>query len=275
MNNVVVLDACTIVNLARIDDGDFLEDKVRTLKPYVVEKVIGEVKDRYAPPSRTSTRKLHVPPYWGGLRPFEDKDVEDIADTARNFLNYQKKPNGELYSAALSLVLSRRMGEKVLFYTDDYPAMQDFRRYFDFQQTGYIGDTVDLLVFLYWLTPQGQFSTNELENFLKALRGEYTTKIKVLQKKMNLYASTMTTTKKALNRKFEMEGLAGELVSGRSLGITINKCKKFFDGDKSAHGKDIGKMLDELGDSPAIVDKIGMTLQDIGKYGIHKRTFNE
>ena len=50
LNNVVVLDACTIVNLARIDDGNFLEDKVRALKAYAVEKVIDEVRfDMYLP----------------------------------------------------------------------------------------------------------------------------------------------------------------------------------------------------------------------------------
>lgn len=270
MNNVVVLDACTIVNLARIDDDSFLEDKVRALKPYAVEKVIGEVKDRYVPPSSISRRKLHIVPYWGGLTRFEDKAIEDIVDAVRTVLNYQKKSNGELYSAALSLFLSRVEGEKILFYTDDYPAKQDFTSYFDFQQTGYIGDTVDLLVFLYWLSPQGQFSKEELEKYLTALRGEYVSKLKDLQKKIVQYASTLTSSKKAFARKFEMEGLAAELASGQSLSETISKCKKFFDGDRSAQGKTISKLLDEFGDSPAIVIKIEATLQGINKYGIYK-----
>ena len=126
MNNPVVLDACTIVNLARIDEGNFLEDKVRALKPYAIEKVIGEVKDRYVPPSSTARQKLHIAPYWGGLTKLEDKTVDDIANAVRTFLSYQKKPNGELYSTALSLFLSRVKGEKVFFYTDDYPAKQEF-----------------------------------------------------------------------------------------------------------------------------------------------------
>lgn len=270
MNNVVVLDACTIVNLARIDEGNFLEDKVRALKLYAVEKVIGEVKDRYVPLSRTSRRKLHTAPYWGGLTKFEDKSVDDIADAVRTFLNYQKKPNGELYSAALSLFLSRVEGEKVLFYTDDNPAKQDFSSYFDFQQTGYIGDTVDLLVFLYWLSPQGTFSRDELVKYLTALRGEYVSKLKKLQKKIVQYASTQTSSKKAFARKFDMDGLAAELAGCQSLNITISKCKKYFDGDKSALGKDINKMLDNFGNSPVIVEKIGTTLQNINKYGIYK-----
>lgn len=270
MNNVVVLDACTIVNLARIDEGNFLEDKVRVLKPYAVEKVIGEVKDRYVPPSSTSRQKLHTVPYWGGLTKFEDKSVEDIADAVRTFLNYQKKNNGELYSAALSLFLSRVEGKKVLFYTDDNPAKREFSSYFDFQQTGYIGDTVDLLVFLYWLSPQGTFSKDELVKYLTALRGEYVSKLKKLQKMIAQYASTQTSSKKAFARKFDMEGLAAELASGHPINITICKCKKFFDGDKSSQGKDIKKMIDDFGNSPAIVEKIGATLQNINKYGIYK-----
>lgn len=270
MNNVVVLDACTIVNLARIDEGNFIEDKVRVLKPYAVEKVIDEVKERYVPTSRATTRKLHLVPYWGGLTRLEDKEVEEMAMAIRAFLNYQKKPNGELYSAALSLLLSRLAGEKVLFYTDDNPAKREFTSYFDFQQTGYIGDTVDLLVFLYWLSPQGTFSKDELEKFLTALRGEYVSKLKELQKKISHYASTQVTSKKSIARKFDMEGLVAELAGGQSLNVTISKCKKFFDGDKTAQGKDINKMLDDFGNSPAIVEKIGETLQGINKYGIYK-----
>ena len=270
MNNVVVLDACTIVNLARIDEGNFLEDKVRALKPNAVEKVIAEVKEKYVPVNRTSTRQLHFAPYWGGLTLYKDKDVKDLADSVKTFLNYQKKPNGELYSAALSLFLSRLVGEKVLFYTDDYPAKKDFERYFGFQQSGYIGDTVDLLVFLYWLSPQGTFSKDEFERFLTALRGEYVSKLKELQKKINHYASTQPTSKKAFQRKFDMEGLAAELTSHNPLNDTISKCKRFFYGDKSAQGKDINKMLDDFEESPTIVEKIGATLQDINKYGIYK-----
>lgn len=270
MNNPVVLDACTIVNLARIDEGSFLEDKVRALKPYAIEKVIGEVKDRYVPPSSTSRQKLHIAPYWGGLTKLEDKTVDDIANAVRTFLNYQKKPNGELYSTALSLFLSRVKGEKVFFYTDDYPAKREFTHFFDFQQSGYIGDTIDLLVFIFWLSPHGQFSKDELEKYLTALRGEYVSKVKELQNKITLYASTLNTTKKALKKKFDLEGLAAELAGGQPLNVTISRCKKFFDGDKSAHGRDINKMLDDFRDSPVIVEKIGATLQGVNKYGIYK-----
>ena len=79
----------------------------------------------------------------------ENKDVEDLVELVREISNYSKRANGELYSSALSLYLSRMEMEKVLFYTDDFPAKSDFRSCFECQQMGFIGDTVDLLVFLH------------------------------------------------------------------------------------------------------------------------------
>ena len=120
------------------------------------------------------------------------------------------------------------------------------------------------------LSPMGTFSKDELKKYLMALRGEYVSKVKELQKKINKYASTQTTSKKAIARKFDMEGLAAELFSGNPLDVTIEKCKKFFDGDKSAQGKEINKMLDDFRSSPAIVEKIGETLQCINQFGIYR-----
>ena len=135
MNNPVVLDACTIVNFARIDENDFLEDQVKTyLHTNAIELVINEVKAHYVPSNNTSTRQLHVAPYWGGLTKWDDDSIEDLTDRLKEFINYKKKPNGELYSAALSLYLSRGEQKQVLFYTDDHPAKQDFTSYFVFQQ---------------------------------------------------------------------------------------------------------------------------------------------
>lgn len=269
MNNLVVLDACTIVNLARIDEGDFLEDKVKALKVYAVEEVLDEVKKHYVPSDKTSKRQLHIVPFWGGLNKFDNNEVEDMLDLVRNLSDYSKRANGELYSSALSLYLSRMEGEKVLFYTDDYPAKSDFRSCFEFQQMGYIGDSVDLLIFLYWLSPQGQFSKAELEKYLTALRGEYASKFRELQQKIERYASTLTTSKKALERKFEMEGLSHALSSRQPLSDTIKKCESYFKEDKSASGKEIFKLLGESKDSPEIVEKVERTLHNIDKYGIY------
>lgn len=64
MNNPVVLDACTIVNLARIDENEFLEDQVKALRTNAAELVINEVKAHYVPSDMNSKRQLHFAPYW-------------------------------------------------------------------------------------------------------------------------------------------------------------------------------------------------------------------
>lgn len=270
MNSLFVLDACTIVNLARIDEDEFLEDKIKALKAFAVEKAIDELKNRYVPSDKNSKRILHQAPYWGGITRFEDKEVEETVSLVKTFLDYPKKPNGELYSAALSLNLSRMENEKVLFYTDDNPAKSTFSPYFEFQQMGYIGDSVDLLVFLYWLSPAGQFSKEELEKYLSSLRAEYMSKLKDLQKTMDNYASTLTSSKKELNKKFEIEGLSNELKSTHPLKETIKKCYIYFEGDNSVFGKKIKKILVSFKDCPEIAEKVGITLQNIDKYGIFR-----
>ncbi len=270
MNSLLVLDACTIVNLARIDEEEFLEDKIKGLKAFAVEKAIDEVKKRYVPSDENSTRLLHQAPYWGGIMRFENKEVENTVSLVKAFLDYRKKPNGELYSAALSLNLSRMENEKVLFYTDDNPAKSTFGPFFEFQQMGYIGDSVDLLVFLYWLSPAGQFSKEELEKYLSSLRAEYILKLKDLQKTMNSYASTLISSKKELKKKFEIEGLSNELNSAHPLKETIKKCNGYFEGDNSSFGKKIKTILKDFKDCPEIVEKVGKTLQNIDKYGIFR-----
>lgn len=270
MNNVVVLDACTIVNLARIDEGDFLEDRVRTHRVFAIEEVLDEVKKHYVPSDKASKRQLHVAPYWGGLTKLENKDVEELLEPVRALSNYSKRANGELYSSALSLYLSRMEEEKVLFYTDDYPAKSDFRYCFEYQQMGYIGDSVDLLLFLYWTTPQEQFSKEELEKYLSALRGEYASKLKELQNTIDKYASKLTSSKKEMQRRYQMEGLVKDLKSRQPLTEAIKKCQNYFKDDKSALGKEINMILGYFKDCPIIVEKVGETLQNIEKYGIYR-----
>lgn len=270
MNNPVVLDACTIVNLARIDENEFLEDQVKALRTNAAELVINEVKAHYVPSDMNSKRQLHFAPYWGGLLKWDDGDIEQHTGCLRDFINYKKKPNGELYSAALSLFLSRAEHEKVLFYTDDHPAKLDFAPYFDFQQIGYIGDSVDLLILLYWLSPEGKFSIDELKKYLTALRGEYMKMLNGLQEALNDYAATLTSSKKERNRKFEIEGVANDLKGSMALSDVVKKCVKLFENDSSTKGKIIMHFLNKIINSPEIVDKINVTIRNIDNHGIYR-----
>ena len=270
MNNPVVLDACTIVNLARIDEDCFLEDQMRALKTNAVSTVLDEVKAHYEPSDKASKRQLHVPPYWGGLTKHDDTAIAGETDKVRAFSDYTKKSNGELYSTALSLVLSRCESEKVLFYTDDFPAKDDFLLFFDFQQIGYIGDSVDLLIFLYWKSPSGTFSGDELKKYLTALRGEYAKMQNKLQAALNGYARKLTGSKKELRRKFAIEGLANDLKGGKELNTVVNKCIKQFENDRSEDGKKIMDIINGVKSSPKIVEKIDGTVRNINQYGIYK-----
>ena len=269
MNNVVVRDACTIINLARIDEDEFIEEKVKKLCPYAIEKVMDEVRNRYVPSGKTSKQEIHIVPYWGGICLFANNDVLEQLEFAQSFLDYQKL-NGELYSAALSLYLSRVENEKVLFYTDDNPACKTFKSFFDFQQIGYIGDSVDLLLFLYWLSPADKFSQEELKKYLTSLRGEYIVKFREVIKAIDNYASALKSSKKNEKKKFELKGLSYRLQSASSLSDEIDKCSRFFENDKSEMGKTIKKALGDITVIPQIVTKIGTTLQHINKFGVYK-----
>ena len=135
---------------------------------------------------------------------------------------------------------------------------------------GYIGDSVDLLIFLYWTAPQGQFSKEELKKYLSALSGEYTSKLKDLQKKIDKYASNLTSSKKEMQRKYQMEGLVKDLYSSQPFTETIEKCQNYFKNDKSALGKEINMILGDCKACPKIVEKVRTTLQNIDKYGIYR-----
>lgn len=271
MNSPVVLDACTIVNFARIDEDEFLEDRVKALlRTNATELVINEIRAHYVPSNETPTRQLHVAPFWGGLVKWDDDGIRNYTDSLRDFINYKKKPNGELFSAALSLFLSRAEHEKVQFYTDDHPAKQDFTAYFDFQQIGYIGDSVDLLILLYRLSPNGVFSIDELKKYLTALRGEYMMMLNDLHKDLNDYAASIPTSKRERNKKFSIEGLANDLKGGMALGDVIKRCTRMFENDNSVKGKKIMQTLDNFKNTPEIVDKINATVRNIDKYGIYK-----
>lgn len=159
----IIFDACALINLLIIDDGDLLLNAVNRIstiegeeKICISETVMREIrvnlgkrkddKKEYSEIIRKIALKVKV--YYDlTLTGYFPKDyIYEI----KEFLGYKKKDNGELFSTALSLLLSRKERHHVIFYTDDVPAQDDFSYYFNYQQIGYIADTVDLLIFLYW-----------------------------------------------------------------------------------------------------------------------------
>ncbi|MDM8542793.1 hypothetical protein QUF90_17090 [Desulfococcaceae bacterium HSG9] len=100
-------------------------------------------------------------------------------------LSDYKKNNGEFYSAALSLYLSRRQARQLTFYTDDAPAQKALSVFFRDQQIGKIEDSVDLLVLLFWIDPV--FNENKMINYLTELRSQLRVEIRLLEKSVKHY----------------------------------------------------------------------------------------
>lgn len=179
MKHPVVLDACTIINLLRIDEDEFLFRLLCSLRLYVADLVNQEIMKNIFHNELSEEQRTYIS---GVLPQLQSKwnsfnQTMDLIDTdfyeknIKKFTRHTKKINGELQSSILSLCLSRKYHSRVFFYTDDFPAKEQFKNFFEFQQIGSIGDSVDLLIFLYWNSPD--FSDKKLERFLHDLFAEY------------------------------------------------------------------------------------------------------
>ena len=189
-----VLDACTIINLIYIDgefENDFLIKKLEDhYRINVSEKVIKETSDnrflRLKKLNKAGSlnfleKEKEIGRKVAHFRKFikSDEDVSkdfgnDFFRTVKRRSNYEKE-NGEFYSVALSLYLSRLDSSHVIFYTDDKPAEEHFASFFRNQQIGKIEDSIDLLVFLYWRDPD--FKKRDLERLLSELHSQYATRV--------------------------------------------------------------------------------------------------
>ncbi|MDR1182300.1 MAG: hypothetical protein LBL13_10035 [Bacteroidales bacterium] len=171
----VVLDTCTIINVLRIDDEDeFLFKRLKDLNLYISDNVYNEAHKNvnHKPLSREQrdyiTQQL---PFFATRIVSPDARIKkDFFEDLKNFCNY-KKENGELHSTLLSLHICRNEGSRLFFYTDDFPAKRLFSSYFVYQQIGTIGDSVDLLLFLFWSVPD--FKEKRLKEYLQNLYSEY------------------------------------------------------------------------------------------------------
>ncbi len=202
----IVFDACALINLLIIDDGDLLLNAVNRLsaiegeeKICISETVMREIrvnlgkrrdnKDEYTEIIRKISLRVKVYYDINLIDHFPKDYIHEIKD----FLGYKKKDNGELFSTALSLLLSRKERHHVIFYTDDVPAKEDFTYYFNYQQIGYIADTADLLIFLYWHDNSISYTT--LKQKLNNLRSCYLTDYTVIKEELSALVNKLTGKK--------------------------------------------------------------------------------
>lgn len=204
MSNITcILDACSVINLIHIDEDDFLQKKIEKLDIRINELVFKEINlnvynklnliDKRKSPDSSNTKdsikkiEIQLTYFRSKIKLNEDlfKELGDDYFKRIGEITGYEKANGELHSTALALYLSRIESKKIFFYTDDYPAKNEFSDFFELQQIGQIKDSVDLLILLYWLDEK--FTEKQLLEFLSKLFSEYAIEVSFLEKELKSY----------------------------------------------------------------------------------------
>ncbi|MDD6000596.1 MAG: hypothetical protein PUC50_00205 [Bacteroidales bacterium] len=202
METYIVIDACTLINLLRIEENRFITDKLLSLNLKIASKVFEEINNRVFVNQIDVEQMDYIKSIIYLFRDYVKQDEtlpECYLNDIQSFLNYNKK-NGELYSTALSLFTSRNDFSKVYFYTDDFPAKEQFEEYFNYQQIGYIGDSVDLICFLYCIFDNEHFTKQQLKDYLQNLKSQYNP-LKTIISELEKISTIIDKTQKVLKNK--------------------------------------------------------------------------
>lgn len=190
--SIFIFDACSLINLFHIDEDDLLYNEILKHNIFIAEEVINEVKrnvfrkfkllDTYKI-SYEDEKKDEINEKIGSLIRFQVENKRIIEECGNLFEECKKfnkyyKVNGEFISTCLALLKSRKENHIAHFYTDDYPAIKTLQNYFNYQKIGFIQDSVDLLIFLYWSS--AKINLPKLKNFLSLLLYEYNIELKLL-----------------------------------------------------------------------------------------------
>lgn len=191
--SIFVFDACTVINLLHIDEDDILFTEIQKHQIYIAEEVINEIKkNAFKKYSMLDTFQIS----------YEHEKIEDIKYKISKLIRYQVlndtiikdlgtlcaenkdfnanyfKMNGEYFSSCLALLKCREENHLAIFYSDDYPATKKYQKYFEYQSIGFIQDSVDLLMFLYWTSKS--INKIKLKKFLSSLYSEYAIELRLL-----------------------------------------------------------------------------------------------
>lgn len=198
-----ILDACTLINIFRIDEDEILYSNLQSCNIKIAEIVLDEVKKNIFKngwSKEINDRIDRSLSYLMSRVMHNDEIVCNIkaenCDEIKEFTRHHKS-DGEFYSLLLSLYLSRYEMTHINLYTDDKPATDQFREYFMFQQLGLLGDSVDLI--LYMFCHSDKFSEFNLKRFLENLKFEYNIKERVFVQHIEEYRSTVSNTKSNKN----------------------------------------------------------------------------
>ncbi len=289
-----VLDACSVINLIHIDEDDFLIKKLKNIDFYLCQKVFNEVCanvydriDKYGTKkgndnSQVRERKEEIDKVLNVFRSNQKLDSEiqyefgeDFFRTVQKLSGYSKS-NGEFYSAALSLFLSRYklsknhpngfVPTKLYFHTDDYPAKEQFSSFYLHQQIGHIEDTADLLVLLYRI--DDNFTRKQLDRILSNLFSEYAHEVVVLEKKLRGLRETLSVS--LLRNKTFMTNLNVLISKLHNYDFNgINELKDYFSQNKRKNKSifdlihSFNNVFDMEANSISLLDKIKTYRKDL------------
>ena len=271
MKTPIVIDACTLINLLRIDEDDyFLYKHLTSLNIHIAEIVYNEFKANLFKNvlDDTDKERLSVILSLPGFYKHNDKDIqsnigEDWVIKIIKYVGHSKLLNGEFLSTLLALGLSREMDEKVFFYTDDFPAKAEFNKFFHIQQIGSIEDSVDLLLMLYWL--EEDFSIQLLKRKLFDLKSEYNKVVVNFIKHIAIIKKKYGP--KQLIRK-KLECLEYSFYSNN-----LNEFDKLIDEIRRTNDKDIKDYISAFPNMPKrtkIAIKVDSVLEELKEIDIFK-----
>lgn len=271
MNHIVcILDACSIINLIHIDEEDYLVKRlINNVEFYLCQEVFKEVnknvydkinnlpKERRVKINELNNKREEISKVLNVFRRNQKHDDQirhelgnGFFDEVQDLTNYPKN-NGEFYSTALALYLSRFkliknsqsdfVNTKVFFHTDDYPAKNDFSSFYLHQQIGYIEDTADLLLLLYRL--DDSFNKIQLDRFLSNLFSEYAPEVSSLEKRLReLKTELSINLRKDRNFVYNLSQLINKLDEHNFNGINENA--DFFFSQRRKYSK-VCQLIDE------------------------------
>jgi hypothetical protein len=182
---IVIVDACSILNILQVFfDEKYIEDlKHEFQEVFLTHKVFEEIidnKHKNFPNDQVSLNRLD--------NVIRESDLEtliyyDNYEECHKILDKTIKSkhildkNGEYYSAERSLYLSREGKENfyenllsIVFVTDDAPAEQDLKAFFQINQIGTIINSIDLMTLFYL---KERITKNEMISYCTALKDLY------------------------------------------------------------------------------------------------------
>ncbi|MBR5082443.1 MAG: hypothetical protein IKX35_08400 [Bacteroidales bacterium] len=277
MKSLVVIDACSLINLLRIDeDDDFLYKHLKLFDIHIAKTVYDELLTNVFKNSIDVADKKRISVVLSLIQTdftlHQDEEIfNDIGrvflDKTVHYTNHHKKPNGELCSTLLSLVLSRSEESKICFITDDFPAKEQFKCFFSVQQIGVIQDSIDLLISMHWLSPQEEFPLNTLKHKLIDLRAECVRNLKVFLDDVSSIKRDLRRTDKEWKLLDDVEH-AFYNSSGKweDFSLAINAIRE-------SNSKKVRRLRDRIpitNESPKMVKKVNFVLGELNKVEIFK-----